>query len=404
MGERPKLAAASHQRWLSHHRVLSPEPGPAQFRALARVLVATLCLLGLLSPARAWDTTFAYQAWWMPQAWKTAPVDGIDRLLFFDLPVEVDGSIRQTRGWPQQWQGMLEELQRGGPPTDLVLTILDAKRFDAVFTSDDATARLLAQSTALLADGKAKGLHLDFEVYTEIHPDVLARFRGFVAALRRNLKAQQPSHVLSVFVPMGGVTAMYDGPLLQSMDWVIVQGYDAHWAGGPSAGPLSPLDGDYHLTWTKIVQQVAAWGLSRRKVLISYPLFGYEWQTLQAKPLAATAKGGITTTLRWVDPAYLPDLRVNVNERVGVHGTSNDELSGSAYYRFTHQGKPHVGWYEGIWSMQRKREFLQNNLLGGVAFFVLGYDNHSLLRDHALARHQQSPAAKAARHLSFGPR
>lgn len=367
-------------------------------------LAAALLALGPAAPVHAWDTIFVYQAWWMPQAWRTAPIDSIDRLFFFDLPVEADGSIRQTRGWPKQWMGMLEEFQRSGTAVDLVLSILSPERFDAVFASDEATDRLLTQSLALLTDGHAKGLHLDFEVYTTIRPEVLARFRGFVSELQRRMKTQDANAVLSVFVPLGGATPMYESAQLKSFDWVVLQGYDTHWAGGPTAGPVSPLEGEYRLTWAKAKQQATAWGLSPRKVLMSYPLFGYEWPTVSPRPNSATAKPGVTTTLRWVDPNYLPDLRINVQERVGLHGSTNDELSGSSYYRYTADGKHHVGWYEGAWSLQRKQAFLQSHVLGGMAFFVLGYDNHSLLREHVLARHQQSTSSRAARRLSFGNR
>jgi spore germination protein len=365
---------------------------------------ATLLSVGCLQPAKAWDTTFVYQAWWMPQAWRSAPVDGIDRMLFFDLPVEADGSIKQLRGWPHQWQAMLEDFKRGGPAVDLVISILSTERFEAVFRSDEAVNRLLDHGLGLLADQQAKGLHLDFEMYAPIQPEMLVRYRAFVLEFQRRFKAKYPGATLSVFVPMGGVTPLYEAAHLRGFDWIIVQGYDSHWAAGPSAGPVAPLDGNFAINWTKIVRQVAAWGLPRRNVLMSYPLYGYEWPVSSGKPLSATSRAGVTTTLRWVDPLYLPDLRVNVHERVNAFGSKNDEVSGSSYYQFSREGQLHVGWYEGAWSLNRKHQFLQSNLLGGLAFFVLGYDNHSVLREHVLARHQQSAAIQGARRLLLGTR
>ena len=36
------------------------------------------------------------------------------------------------------------------------------------------------------------------------------------------------------------------------------------------------------------------------------------------------------------------------------------------------------GWYEGAWSLSRKRDFLVRHGLAGIAFFIAGYDDYVL--------------------------
>ena len=100
---------------------------------------ATLTLLGLLlwpglSPAApaaaaAQPAAWAYIGWWLPDSWRSAPLDRLDRLLFFELKVGANGAITQRHGWPEKWGELRSAARQRALPLDLTLTVLDATTF-----------------------------------------------------------------------------------------------------------------------------------------------------------------------------------------------------------------------------------------------------------------------------------
>ncbi len=334
---------------------------------------------------KAW----AYFAWWLPQSWRSAPLAQIDRLLFFELKVSPQGLINERNGWPEKWGELREALSKSATPLDLVLTVLNEQDFQSVFSSQAATHQLLEQAAGLASDPSVAGLHLDFEVFSAAPIAVQARFRQFVVDLSKTLHAQKPAKKLSVFLPIGGEIQMYDGRSIAVVDHVVAQGYDAHWSSGPKAGPVAPLDGESSVTWKKAVAQALALGVKRDQLILSYPLFGYEWPTQDKDPRSLTRGLGITTTLAPVDARILPAIQINVQDRIKLFGATHDALSGSSYYQFQKNGRWTTGWYEGQWALGKKMAYLHEQRLGGMAFFLMGYDEGKVMESFLRRRGAQ---------------
>lgn len=325
---------------------------------------------------RAW----AYLAWWMPDSWHTAPLEKLERILFFELNVAPSGQVVERHGWPDQWRDLREVARRNDLALDLTLTLFGPKAFVAVFSSTSATQKLLEEAAALAGHPDVGGLHLDFEVYEDVPPATLAAYRRFVRSLAHRLHALTPRRQVSVFFPLGATSDLYDSATLALIDNVVMQGYDAHWKGSARAGPVAPLTGEEAVTWEKGVAKGVSLGVPRSRLLMAFPFYGYEWRVEGPSSRAATRGQGMTTTFAPVPAALLPDIRINVQDRVMQYGARHDPLSGTAYYQFkTAEGQYFEGWFEDWWSLKRKAAFVRREQLGGVAFFILGYDNNALL-------------------------
>ncbi|WP_194723922.1 glycosyl hydrolase family 18 protein [Noviherbaspirillum malthae] len=348
-------------------------------RLLRACLIQILLLASSLACAdtpRAW----AYQAWWMPDSWRTAPIDRLERLLFFELKVSPSGAIGQRHGWPEQWQELRATLRQKNVPLDLTLTLFGVKAFEALFSSPRATQRLLEEAYDLATHVDVAGLQLDVEVYDPVRPATLAAYRRFLQALAHKLHHLQPQRQLSVFFPLGGASTLYDAPSLAVTDRVVMQAYDAHWTGSGQAGPVAPLTGQEAVTWEKGLAAARALGVPPHRVAMSFPLYGYEWRVEGPTLRAATKRQGTTTTFAPVPAAHLPDIRVNIQDRVLQHGAQHDKDSGSSYYQFRNAEGHYVeGWFEDWWSLKRKAEFIRREGLAGMAFFILGYDSNALV-------------------------
>jgi spore germination protein len=355
--------------------------------------IFTLLMLANAGLAQANGKALAYQAWWLPESWRSAPLEKLDRLLFFELKVDARGAITDKHGWPENWSAMQAELKRLSIPLDLTLTLLDAKDFQAVFSSDLAISQLLEQATSLAADKSVAGLHIDFEVYTPMPEVVLSKFRRFMLDLSKRLRSEIPAKNLSVFFPVGGAVQIYDTASLMAVNQVVAQGYDAHWKSGAIAGPVAPLDGSSAVTWKKALAQTVGLGVPREKTFMSYPLYGYEWRGESKNPRAKTVGIGIDTTFAPIDAALLPNIQMSAQNRVKQFGSVNDEVSGSSYYQLSKNGHWSTGWFEGEWALTKKMAFMNREKFAGLAFFVLGYDNGALLNSFVMRR-TSSPQAK----------
>lgn len=356
-----------------------------RIRHLRTVLLALLICHGP-ALAQAVPKAWAYLGWWLPDSWRDAPP--VDRLLFFELKVDGNGRISERNGWPERWTELRMAVKERGTALDLTLTLFDAAAFDQLFSSAPARASLLDEATTLSRAEGVAGLQLDFEIYTRISPAVLEHYQLFVRELALRLRQQNPPRNLSVFFPVGGESVLYDATTLAQLDQVVLQGYDAHWRGSPTAGPVAPLFGEGRLTWEKAVTQGLFLGVDKERLLLGYPLYGYEWPVKSGKIRGSTTGSGVSTSFAPLPQGQVPEIPISIRDRVNQYGATHDPASGSSYYQLTSaNGQLIEGWFEDWWSLARKSDYLVREQLGGLAFFMLGYDQHELI-NYFLKRRQ----------------
>lgn len=355
------------------------------FRRLSVGLFLTLLLCHASVPAET-PKAWGYLGWWLPESWRSVPLGQLDRLLFFEMKVAPDGAIAERNGWPERWTDLRLAAHQNNTPLDLVLTLFEPATFNAIFTSSPATQRLLDEASLLASQPGVAGLQLDFEVYSQALPTAIEGYRIFVGALSKRLREQLPNRNLSVFFPQGGESTLYDAATLAFADQVVLQGYDTHWLHSKNAGPVAPLSGIDAITWEKSVALGLSLGVPRERLLLSFPLFGYEWPVKGRKLRSPTRGKGVPTSFAPVPGSPPHDIEINVQDRVRQYGATHDAVSGSSYYQFKEKDGQFVeGWFEDWWSLGRKTDYLLNQQLGGIAFFLLGYDDNQLV-DYFLRR------------------
>lgn len=352
----------------------------ARFGAVLRVFIL-LSIMGAATSIQAESQrVWGYVAWWMKDEWASMNLANFERLVFVQIKVDIDGRLTDRHGWPEQWGRLRNATQQQGVPLDLAITVLDTEVFNPVFASPAAVNRLLDESLSLVESSDVAGLHLDIEVNEGISERAIDGFRGFVVALRQRMLARNPGKQLSVFLPFGGHLRIYDAPTLGHVDRFVLQGYDAHYLDSPSAGPVSPLDGQDTVNWTKMLAAADMLKIPRHRMLMGFPLYGYEWQVPSCTPRGAHAGKGEVTTLLPTNPALNLGISNNVRDRVIRYGAKAEPVSDSLYYVFVgDSGSCTVGWFEDWWSLQIKSAWIVRQQLGGIAFFPLGYDGGVLV-------------------------
>jgi spore germination protein YaaH len=349
---------------------------------LSLVRLIFSCALLLLPPITNADPlkAWGYVGWWLPNGWRTVPLEAFERLLFFDMKIKPDGSIGERNGWPERWNELSQTAKISGTPIDVTLTLMDSPSFKSLFSSKSATQKLLDETAQLAAQPEVSGIHLDVEIYDALDTFSLQGFRDFVKSLKERLARLEDSKSLSIFLPLGGISPLYDTATLQQVDRIVMQGYDAHWLESKFAGPVAPLDGPSALTWKKAVKLGRGLGIPPQKMLMSFPLYGYEWRVKSPALQGATIGRGISTAFAPMPVTLAPEFQVSVQSRVAEHGATYHPISVSSSYQFKTKSGQHIeGWFDDWWTLSRKSDFLEEANIGGIAFFLLGYDDGELL-------------------------
>ena len=254
------------------------------------------------------------------------------------------------------------------------MSLFGKATFSALFSNPQARARFAAELAALARE--ADGIHLDVEVFESVGGAELGGFRSFLAELRTALDAP-PRKVLTAFVSAGG--DLYSEKELGLLDAVVLQGYDAHWREGPTAGPVALLQAESRAAWRPAAEALSRHGVPPGKIVFSTPLYGYEWPTVSGESRAATRGVGSIITYAPVPSSLLPDIRTNALTRSAEHGLRREPVSGAPWYAFRDEEGWRQGWFDDAASLRPRLDFVRNGGYRGVALFVLGYDGGALL-------------------------
>ncbi len=361
-----------------------------RIRLRSASLLVLFCVGGCAATARLATVTptsgdrffvAGYHPYWAADAWASYPWDALDELYFFEIDVGADGGLADTHGWPDGWRPLLERARAEGVRVVPTVSLHDAAAFTALFSRPDRVARLVDEMIALVrATPDLGGLHLDFEVFEPVDPSVRDGFTAFVARLDRQMSDADPSLALSAFTLAFDDDDVYnERALSESVDYLIVQGYDFHSSAELRAGPVAGLEGWDRLNWHSVLDRFLGFGVPSRKIVMAVPFYGYQWPVTSDAPGANTRGIAVTIPLAPADDV-VPELP-RAFAQAERYGTRRDLPSGSPYYAFQDSTGWYQGWFEDAESLRAKYAFVRDNGLGGVALFPLAYGNPDLWTD-----------------------
>lgn len=221
-------------------------------------------------------------------------------------------------------------------------------------------------------------LNLDIESFKEASASSQSAFTDFVKEVKSQLlpKTQVTLSVdisPSVFVKPFLINP-YD--IGQIADYVIIMGYDFQYSGSYLTGPGSPINGspavrEYDLETTI---KYALETIPKEKIILGFPLYGYEWETITNTPGAPVIPGSASTA---------SSSRVEQLLKTCINCVrSFDQLSQSPYiiYPGVSNDYFHQIYYEDVRSFTKKLELVKKYKLRGVAVWALGYEDNNILK------------------------
>ena len=231
--------------------------------------------------------------------------------------------------------------------------------FATVMNSTSARNKIENQLIAAAIEYSFDGINVDFENISEDAAD------GYIQFMRElSVMCRKNGIVLSVDVPVPmDFTAHYNRKALGEVcDYVMIMGYDEHYAGSEEAGSVASLSFEEEGIQNTL-QEVSA-----EKVVSGIPFYTRLWCT-------TTNEDGTTTV---TSEAMGMNQAQQTLENNQVEA-SWDEATGQNYAQFNGEsGELYQIWLEDTESLTRKLELIKNYDLGGAAEWKLGLEDDSV--------------------------
>ena len=231
--------------------------------------------------------------------------------------------------------------------------------FAKVMNSTSSRNKIQNQLIAAAIEYSFDGINVDFENISEDAAD------GYVQFVRElSVMCRKNGIVLSVDVPVPmDFTAHYNRKALGEVcDYVIIMGYDEHYAGSEAAGSVASLSFEEEGIKNTLTDVAAS------KIISGIPFYTRLWCT-------TTNEDGTTSV---TSEAMGMSTAQQTLENNQAESTWN-ETTGQNYAEFTgSDGALYQIWLEDSKSLTKKLELIKNYNLAGVAEWKLGLEDDSV--------------------------
>lgn len=213
------------------------------------------------------------------------------------------------------------------------------------------------------------GVNIDFEYVTRSDFPTQKFYNQFLKILADELRSEKADIIISFDV---NATAVYTDmaydmvKIGDTVDQVIIMGYDYYQPSSTKAGPVAPIEmPDNSPSLTKTLNSLKG-RVEPEKLILGIPLYGHEWRTISDKYQSEVVPdtGAIATYKR------VRELIAN-KETVSIH---YDSYSKSPWLTYRQNGQIKQIYYEDEKSIESKIEFIHERDLGGIALWALGYE------------------------------
>lgn len=311
----------------------------------------------------------------------------ITTLTYFGVALDKDGTILKLIN-PQQlepgWNGLVskrvEPFLNAAKKEHLTLSLLVFS--GNVDTIDTAMQTPLQSATNLVKDIEPvmhkygfSDLNLDIEYTAQASPAARTHFTQFVAAVKKNLLQDQTLTVETMSTDPIKPNLIDIGAVGQIADYIVIMAYDYHSPDSFVTGPIAPISGvttDSEFDVTTAVT-LAEEKVPSAKIILGIPLYGYEWESLEPFPRAATINGSGVIASNHRTEALLAGC-ATCSARLD---TNSQELHLS--YLDTNTKTYHQFFIPTAASTKAKLALANKENLGGVALWAMGYEGNTIL-------------------------
>lgn len=291
------------------------------------------------------------------------PYDHLTYLNWFAIEPDSSGAIAKTNGWGSTTTlDIVSTAHSKGVKVLVSAVMFDDTAICTLLNSSTNRSNLINNLLSQVSLGNADGVAIDFENPTG---SCMSGFEVLTRDLASALHSKNASHHLSLALPPIDWSNVFHYDVLATYaDSLFIMGYGFHYSSS-DPGPVDPLFasstwGKYALDYS-VQDYLAVAGASRQKIILGLPLYGFDWPTVDASvPGDATATA---PSIKWKE----------AQEGAAKYGRKWDADADSPYYTYNN-GAWHQVWYPDVEDMNARFDYINDQALGGVGFWAVGFD------------------------------
>jgi len=307
----------------------------------------------------------------------------VSELIFLGIEVDEKGNlIWDTQSKKINSETYLKQknlIWKNGGKNILGIKLFEDEKLDKLLGSEEAKNNLIKQLTDLLKESKFDGINVDFEYQNSPVLILSDNMNDFLTKLKKADLGEISLDVFANTIIKGSAEQI--NKTIGLIDNLIVMAYDFHRPGTDFTGAVAPIEDEVgSRNILEITERIEILNLERKKIVMAYPLYGYEWKTYTTEFGAQAKKGwsALATykrTEELVNSGGLSDLSV-VNE-IKNWKVNWDEKTMTPWINYQKEGENYQIYYENKESLKRKVDLVKQNQLGGYGFWALGYEGES---------------------------
>ena len=300
---------------------------------------------------------FGYHPYWQGTKWQSYNYDLLTTIAYFSAETNSTGDLTNLHGWPAT--DLINKAHANGVEVVLTVTLFDKSDIETLLSHNSYRDRLIKNLLYEVNRAGADGVNIDFESFPESQKDNLV---SFVKNLRKSLRDSIPNAQVTLATPAVDWSNAWDfNALATESDGLFIMGYDYHWKGSTTTGPVAPLTGgSYNITNT-VNTYLSVTNNNYDKLILGNPYYGYEWPSNSGDKGASTTNDGTAVIFSTAESKALS------------YGKLWDSDSQTPWYRYQNPSWFQT-WYDDSLSLSNKYDFVISKKLGGVGIWALGYD------------------------------
>lgn len=304
--------------------------------------------------------TTLFVPYWSPNISKTTYAE-YNRFVYFGVSPNAKGSILHDTAYNE-----ISTFQQStsGKKQYLTLRMLNAETNFAILEDTSAQARLIDETMRLIEQNDFDGIVLDLELSTIPLSEVSNNITLFVQYISQKAQEENVHFAMTMYGDVYFRGRPYDLKAIGSeVDELMIMAYDFHKPRG-EPGPNFPL-GNREAYGYDMQTMLADFekDVPQEKLTVLFGMYGYDW-TLgpQGKPLKAAKALPLRDIRELTDPCPYEKCRLSRND------------SGEQVLKYTDdEGYAHELWFEDERSAAKKIEYLKDQNIGSVGYWVNGY-------------------------------
>ena len=243
---------------------------------------------------------------------------------------------------------------------------LENKNVDTteVLTHTSKRQNLVNQIVSMAIQYNLDGINVDFESMNG--EKVGDAFIEFIREL--SIKCKNNGVVLSVdnYVPMSHTSFYNRKEQANFADYVVIMGYDEHYAGSPEAGSVASL------SWVTQGVSDTLKEVPADQVILGMPFYTRVWEIPSESSSDDTAAGAKI-------PSKIYGMKA-ANDFLATHGATKTWLDdcGQNYSEFTDNDTTYKVWLEDSASAECRLKLVEEKKLAGASFWKLGFETSDI--------------------------